>query len=108
MLINDLICKCDCKRLTRDSAQVSFNQVYIGDLLSFVMGHASESSLWLTIQGHLNIVAVAKIKDFSGVVICEGVKVSSEVIEKAEEEGISLFSYEGSLYELASKLSNVL
>ena len=36
---------------------------YTSDLLSDVMGHIDEGMLWVTMQTHQNIVAVATLKD---------------------------------------------
>ena len=59
-LINDVSCKQEIK------------DVYIGDLLSVVMAHGKEGTLWLTVQKHLNVVAVAQLLDFAGIVFVQG------------------------------------
>ncbi len=47
---------------------------YVSDLLSDVMGHAESGDLWLTIQTHRNVMAIASLKDISAVIITSGEK----------------------------------
>jgi hypothetical protein len=77
---------------------------YIGDLLSNVMAHACESDLWLTVQTHQNVVAVAQLLNLGGVVFLEGHLPDEDTIKKAKEEKIPLFSTGHSAYELAGRL----
>ncbi len=69
-----------------------FEGFYAGDLLSFVMSHAKQGEILLTITNNLNSVAVAELLDLPGIIFCEDVMPSKEMINKASEEGISLFT----------------
>lgn len=62
------------------------------DLLSWVMANGKEDEAWITVQIHANIVAVATLLDFSCIIIPERIKVDDEVIQKAKEEGLTIFS----------------
>jgi len=67
--------------------------LYTGDLLSWVMGHVrSEESVLLTVLNTVNLIAVATLLDLSAIVFCEGVTPNQDVIDKAEEEGVCLFT----------------
>ena len=44
------------------------DNVYVSDLLSYVMAHGEENTLWLTVLKHVNIIAVAQLHDFAGIV----------------------------------------
>lgn len=68
-----------------------FNGFYAGDLLSFVMSHAKSGNILLTITNNLNSIAVAELLELPGIIFCEGVKPTEEMINKASEERISLF-----------------
>lgn len=83
----------------------SVQNIYIGDLLSWVMGHLEEDSLWLTVQNHINVIAIGHLHDVSGIVFVEGSYPLQETIDKAIESNIPLFTYDGSSYELAVVLS---
>lgn len=80
------------------------NGLYIGDLLSVVMGKSQEGQLWLTVQTHLNVLAVANLNDLSGIVFVDGQKAEPETLNKAKELEIPLFETELSAYELTKKL----
>ena len=77
---------------------------HCGDLLSEVMGNATIGCVWVTVQGHQNIVAVAVLREMSAVIISGGGKPDVETIDKADKEGIALLTYEGSAFELSGRL----
>jgi len=47
---------------------------YASDLLSDVMAHAGEGDIWVTVQAHQNIVAVATLAELSAVIVAGGVR----------------------------------
>jgi len=77
---------------------------YCGDLLSDVMANAEKGSVWITIQRHQNIVAVALLKELAAIVLANGYQPDQETVEKAREEGIPLLFSSFAAYELAGKL----
>ena len=78
--------------------------VYIGDLLSWVMGRCSADSAWITIMSNVNILAVATLADPAVIILSEGVTVSDEIVETAEKKGINILSTELPSYEAAVEL----
>jgi len=82
--------------------------VYVSDLLSDVLAHASEGDLWVTLQGHHNIVAVAEMKDLSGIVLVNGRTPEDETLRKANEEAIPVLTSELPTFELAGRLYGLL
>ena len=77
---------------------------YASDLLSCVMAKAQAGNVWVTIQGHPNIVAVASLLDLAGIIVAEGMNVDATTIEKAEEEGIPILSTSLTTYTVVSEL----
>ncbi len=77
---------------------------YTCDLLSWVMAHGRPGMAWITVQTHMNVIAVATLHEMSCVVIPEGGKIPPEVAEKAEEEGIAVLSAPGTAYEIAGAM----
>lgn len=63
---------------------------YASDLLSCVMGRAGQQYVWVTLQSHVNVVAVASLLGLSGIIITEGKRPDPEAIERAEQEGVVL------------------
>jgi predicted transcriptional regulator len=81
---------------------------YCGDLLSNVMGKAPESCIWLTVQTHQNIVAVAVLREMAAIVITGGYAPEKETQEKADMEGIPLLLWDGSAFDLAGRIYSYL
>lgn len=77
---------------------------YTSDLLSCVMSGAANQGIWVTLQAHLNIVAVAALLDLSAVIITENATPDEATIAKANEENITLLSTEASSFEVVGKL----
>lgn len=82
--------------------------VYIGDLLSWVMGRAEENCAWITIMSNVNVVAVASLADVACVILAEGVTLPDDVKTTASQKGINVFSSKKTAYELAIALSELL
>ncbi|MBN2199235.1 MAG: serine kinase [Candidatus Aminicenantes bacterium] len=83
---------------------------YASDLLSDVMANSREGDIWITLQTHQNIIAVAKLKNLSAVVLVNSRTPDPETLQKAEQEGIVLcrtadpaFVFSGRLYELLGR-----
>ncbi len=80
---------------------------FCGDLLSDVMGNAPSGCVWITVQSHQNIVAVALLRDMAAIVIAGGFSPDKDTIERADQEGIPLLTWPDSAYDLAGKLNNL-
>lgn len=83
---------------------------YTSDLLSDVIGSAREGNVWITLQTHQNIVAVASLKDLAAVIIVKGLNAADETIRRSNEENIPVlltgedtFTITGRLYGLLKK-----
>ena len=77
---------------------------YGADLLSCAMAGAGAGDLWVTLQGHLNIVAVASLNELAGVIVTEGKPVSQEALSKAEEEGVVTLTTPMKSFEVCGRL----
>ena len=84
------------------------NGVYIGDLLSWVMGNATSGDAWITIMSNINIIAVASLSDVSCIILAEGVTLEEDIVNTAKEKGINIISSELSTFETAVLLSHFL
>ncbi len=77
---------------------------YAGDLLSDVLANSEEGYVWITLQIHHNIIAVASSKELSGIIIVNDRKPEEETLKKAEEEKIPVMISHLLTYEVAGKL----
>ena len=82
--------------------------VYIGDLLSWVMGRAQMDNAWITIMTNVNVIAVATLADTSCVILAEGVEMPEDIIATAKEKEINVLSSSEPIYETAIKLAGLL
>ena len=76
----------------------------VTDLLSFVMARGEAGMAWITVQTHLNVIAVASLHEFSCVIVAEGCAVEPETLAKAAEEGIPVLRSALSEYILSGRL----
>jgi serine kinase of HPr protein (carbohydrate metabolism regulator) len=77
---------------------------YAGDLLSDVLAHARSGQVWITLQTHINVVAVASAKDLCGIILVNGRAPEEGTLRKAEEERIPILVSPLSTYDLVCRL----
>lgn len=77
---------------------------YASDLLSDVIGHGRKGDLWVTMQVHPNIVAVAVLKDLAAIVLVNGREPAAETVEQAEREKVPVLGTRLGAFELAGRL----
>ena len=82
--------------------QVCFG--YASDLLSDVMANSREGDLWVTLQKHVNVVAVAQLKGLAGIILVNGRRPEPETAARAEEERIPIISTELPAFDVAGIL----
>lgn len=81
---------------------------YIGDMLSVVMSRAEESSVWLTVQTNVNIVAVSALVGIACIIVVEGMVPDEDTIQKANEQGITIFKSSETAFSLACRIRELL
>ncbi|HDL00917.1 MAG TPA: serine kinase [candidate division Zixibacteria bacterium] len=82
--------------------------VYVSDLLSDVMANSKEGNIWITLQTHLNIVAVAGLKNLAAIIIVNNRQPHEEVLQKAEAEKIIIMTTPLPAFETAGRLYQLL
>lgn len=104
--LNQIIEALELTLLTRpqEFSGVTPTAGYTSDLLSCVMANASRQGIWITLQAHTNIVAVAALLELSAVIITEGALPDPNTVLKANDEGVSLFSTTKSSFAVVGKL----
>ncbi len=88
----------------KDFSRIFPSSGYNSDLLSCVMAGAAHDCIWVTLQCHKNIVAVAVLIEASAIIITEGAMPDQETINKANEENIILLSTQESSFPIIGKL----
>lgn len=93
---------CECNDLERD-----VKGVYCCDLLSWVMSHAEKGNIWITVQVHPNIVAVASLLELSCIIIPEDIEVEEITLKKSVQENIPVLRSSLTAHELCFKLGEL-
>ncbi len=77
---------------------------YAGDMLSDILAHARKGQVWVTLQTHPNIVAVASSKELCGIIVINGRTPEAATLQKAEQEHIPILVSPLSSYDLVARL----
>jgi predicted transcriptional regulator len=77
---------------------------YVSDLLSDVMGNAKEGQIWITLQTHQNVIAIASLKDLAAIIIVKGAVPEADTIEKSNLENIPVLVSESDTFSVAGHL----
>ncbi len=108
MTVKDLLFATEFSEIALPSPQRKIDGVYVGDLLSWVMGRAEADCAWITIMSNTNVIAVASLLDVACVIFAEGVVPDADVVALAKDKGINLLSSDKPSYETAVLLHGVL
>lgn len=106
MTLQEIITQLELTVLTqpKNFSEVIPSAGYASDLLSCVMSGAKHQAIWITLQAHINVVAVAALLDLSAVIITENAQPDEKVIAKANEEGVTLLSTSRQSFYVAGRL----
>jgi hypothetical protein len=77
---------------------------YACDLLSQVMAKAQTGNVWVTMQSHANIVAVASLLNLAGIIVTGGGQPDAATLEKAEQESVAILTTPLTTYTVAGEL----
>ena len=78
---------------------------YCCDLLSWVMAHGGEGMAWVTVQTHMNVVAVAVLADMACVILPENIDMEPESLKKAEAEGLCVLKSPLSAFAICARMA---
>ncbi|HPV88217.1 MAG TPA: DRTGG domain-containing protein [Bacteroidales bacterium] len=81
---------------------------YTSDLLSDVMGYADAGYVWITLQTHKNIMAIASLKELSAVILVKGFEPDEDTLALAQEEQIPLLGTTEQAFEISGRLYRLL
>ena len=77
---------------------------YASDMLSNAMGQAVPGQIWVTMQGHPNVAAVASLLNLAGVIVAGAASVEPETVQKAKTNCVALFTTALPVYEVCGRL----
>ena len=108
MKVSELACLEGFGKIAMPDGDREINGVYIGDLLSWVMGRAKADDAWITIMSNVNIIAVASLADVACIILSEGVSLDPDVIETAKQKEINILYSAKPSYETAVVVSELI
>jgi len=109
MKITDIIQPLGLKVLSgHNGLSNKVNGGYVSDLLSDVMGNAKEGDIWITLQTHQNIIAVASLKDVAAIIIVKNAIPETDTIEKSNIENIPVLVTEMDTFNISGRLFDLL
>lgn len=105
MKVCDLIPLIEAENLTPgadDQREVASG--YTCDLLSWVMANGEEGMAWVTVQTHMNVIAVAVLAEMACVILPESIDMEKDSLEKAQSEGLCVLKSPLSGYEICGRM----
>ena len=106
MKVSELIPLIEAKNLTptlSEDREVTCG--YVCDLLSWVMSHGDSGMAWVTVQTHMNVIAVAVLSEMACVILPEGIDMEEESLKKAESEGMVVLRSPLSAFEICGRMA---
>ena len=109
MQVNDILTVLDLKVFSGDKGlDREISGGYTSDLLSDVMGNAERGKVWITLQTHKNVIAIASLKELAAVILIKGNEPDADMLAQAKEEGIPVLGTKDQAFETTGKLFNLL
>ncbi|NOQ25096.1 MAG: serine kinase [Bacteroidales bacterium] len=109
MKVSDIINSLDLELLCGQSGiENEITGGYVSDLLSDVMGNAKEGQVWITLQTHKNVMAIASLKDLAAVILVKGFNPDEDTVKQSNQEGVPILRAKENTFEIAGKLFQLL
>ena len=107
MKLGEIVEKLGLENLTPELKPSSTLEVlggFASDLLSDVLANAPRGGILVTVQVHMNVVAVALHAELAAVIFSSGRVPEEKVRQKAVEEGIALYGSKESAFDVVGRL----
>ncbi|MBR6728567.1 MAG: hypothetical protein IKL80_00260 [Clostridia bacterium] len=104
MTVQEFIDENALKNFTAGDLAREITGCYISDLLSLAMSRVSPGDVWITVQGNVNIAAVAALTEPACILLVDGRTPDETAKQKAQEQGITMLGTELTAYEAACRL----
>lgn len=94
-------------RIIVDKTDANVKCAYSSDLLSDVMGHCSDDSVLITIQNHLNTIAVCTLVGIEAIIICHNRPIPEDMASAARREEVAIITTPMSQFEASIALASL-
>lgn len=105
MKVRELVDKLDLKVLSGGNGlDHEIEGCYVSDLLSDVMGNAEAGNIWITLQTHKNVMAVASLKELSCIILVKNLTANEDTLNQSNEEEIPILQTSMETFEVTGKV----
>lgn len=104
MTVKEIIEKLNLKVYNNANENVEISGAYASDLLSDVMGNAKSGQLWITMQTHKNVAAIASLKDVPAIILVKNNTPDEDMLAFAKDEDIAVLASTEATFEVCGKL----
>ncbi len=101
MTIKDLLVLKELRMIQDDFLDAPLCTGYTSDLLSDVMANAKAGSVLITIQAHINTIAVARLVGIGAIIIANNREILDDMIQVAKKEKIAIFQSSLNQFDLS-------
>lgn len=108
MKLSEFVEKCGFELVTPVTEDCELTQVYCCDLLSFAMTRNPVGSVWVTVMGNINSVAVAVLTEGGCIVVAEDAAIDEAAVEKATQQGVCILKTNKPVFEAALEAHNLI
>ena len=108
MTVKEIIEKLDLQCLNEANLDTEVTGAYASDLLSDVMGNARSGNVWITMQTHKNVTAIASLRDLPAVIIVRSGMPDEDMLEHAKDEDICILVSKEATFPVCGKLYEIL
>lgn len=109
MKVSDLVNELGLKIYAgQDGLDKNVSGGYVSDLLSDVMGNSDSGMVWVTLQTHKNVMAIASLKDLSAIILVKGLKPDDDMAAQADIEGVPVLGTDNQAFEIAGRLYGII
>ncbi len=109
MKVRELVDKLGLKVLSGENGlDREIDGCYVSDLLSDVMGNADSGNIWITLQTHKNVMAVASLKEMACIILVKNLAANEDTLNQSNEEEIPILQTSMSTYEVTGRVYELL
>jgi hypothetical protein len=105
MTVDEIVTGLGLQVFAADDMERDVTGGYASDLLSCVIAKAQAGYVWVTLQAHPNVIAVASMLNLAAVIVTEGVRPDLETVTRAQENGVTLLGSPHTTFAVVSRLS---
>ncbi|HHW25747.1 MAG TPA: serine kinase [Firmicutes bacterium] len=109
MIVQDLVDQLGVKvmAMTREGSRREIRGGFVGDVLSHVMANAKPGFVWVTVQTHENVIAIASLLDVACVLVCQR-ELLPETCQRAADQGVTLLWSADDAFQVTGRIYSAL